>query len=135
MTMDSVRQEPHGQFYMGTTHEDVGFDWSTTAEAYKAIRDYARGLVPATKDLRVVRHFAGLRPMPRDGKPILGPVPHIPGFYMATSHSGITLSPIHGKIISDLIIEGETDIEIGEYDPLRFMHTTGSSAGVEVLIV
>ncbi len=46
MTMDSVRQEPHGQFYMGTTHEEVGFDWSTTAEAYKAIRDYAARLVP-----------------------------------------------------------------------------------------
>ncbi|MCB0110779.1 MAG: FAD-binding oxidoreductase, partial [Caldilineaceae bacterium] len=120
MTMDSVRQEPHGQFYMGTTHEDVGFDWSTTAEAYKAIREYAARLVPATKDLRVVRHFAGLRPMPRDGKPILGPVPHVPGFYMATSHSGITLSPIHGKIISDLIIEGETDVPIEDYDPLRF---------------
>jgi len=120
MTMDSVRQEPHGQFYMGTTHEDVGFDWSTTQEAYKSIRDYAARLVPATKDLRVVRHFAGLRPMPRDGKPILGPVPHVPGFYMATSHSGITLSPIHGKIISDLIVEGETDISIEDYDPLRF---------------
>lgn len=120
MTMDSVRQEPHGQFYMGTTHEDVGFDWSTTAEAYRSIRDYAARVVPATKDLRVVRHFAGLRPMPRDGKPILGPVPHLPGFYMATSHSGITLSPIHGKIISDLICEGETDVPIADYDPLRF---------------
>lgn len=120
MTMDSVRQEPHGQFYLGTTHEDVGFDWSTSAEAYQQIRSYAARLVPATKDLRVVRHFAGLRPMPRDGKPILGPVPAVPGFYMATSHSGITLSPIHGKIISDLIVEGETDIPLGDYDPLRF---------------
>lgn len=120
MTMDSVRQEPHGQFYLGTTHEEVGFDWSTTAEAYQQIRDYAARLVPATKDLRVVRHFAGLRPMPRDGLPILGPVPHVPGFYIATSHSGITLSPIHGKIISDLIVEGETDVPIEAYDPLRF---------------
>ncbi len=120
MTMDSVRQEPHGQFYLGTTHEEVGFDWSTTAEAYQQIREYAARLVPATRDLRVVRHFAGLRPMPRDGKPILGPVPHVPGFYMATSHSGITLSPIHDKIISDLIVEGETDVPIGDYDPCRF---------------
>lgn len=126
MTMDSVRQEPHGQFYMGTTHEDVGFDWSTTQEAYKQIRAYAERLVPATKDLRVVRHFAGLRPMPRDGKPILGPVPAVPGFYIATSHSGITLSPIHGKIISDLILEGETDVAIEAYDPLRFSHTAAT---------
>ncbi len=126
MTMDSVRQEPHGQFYMGTTHEDVGFDWSTTAEAHRQIRAYAARVVPATKDLRVVRQFAGLRPMPRDGKPILGAVPQVPGFYIATSHSGITLSPIHGKIISDLIIEGETDVPIADYDPLRF-HGTGST--------
>jgi len=118
--MSTVRQDPRGQFYMGTTAENVGFDWSTTPEAATAIREKAAKLVPKTRELKVVRHFSGLRPMPRDGLPFLGPVPHVSGFYVATSHSGITLSPIHGKVISDLIVNGQTDIPIADYDPLRF---------------
>lgn len=130
--MGLVRQEPHGQFFMGVTHEEVGFDWSTTEDAYRSIRERAAQLVPATADLKVVRQFAGLRPMPRDGLPILGAVDRVPGFYIATSHSGITLSPIHGRIISDLILEGETDIPIEDYDPLRFEKGTATATATDL---
>jgi glycine/D-amino acid oxidase-like deaminating enzyme len=118
--MSLVRQEPHGQFFMGTTAEDVGFDRSTTAEAAQKITHNAIRMVPYIQNLSIVRHFAGLRPMPRDGLPFLGPIPHIPGYFIAVGHSGITLSPVHGKIISDLIVDGETEIPIGDYDPLRY---------------
>lgn len=130
--MSTVRQEPHGQFFLGVTNEDVGFDWSITDEGYRQIREHTAKLVPATKDLKVVRQFAGLRPMPRDGLPILGPVDRVPGFYMAVSHSGITLSPMHGRVISDLIIEGETDVPIAEYDPLRFEKGTASGKAADL---
>ncbi|MDQ4076504.1 MAG: FAD-binding oxidoreductase [Chloroflexota bacterium] len=118
--MSTVRQDRHGRFLLGTTMEDVGFDWSTTPEAADQIRADAARLVPATADLAIERHYSGLRPMPRDGVPFLGPIPHIPGYYIAVGHSGITLSPIHGKIISDLIVDGETDIDLTPYDPLRY---------------
>lgn len=118
--MSTVRQDPHGQFYMGATMEDVGFDLTTTAEGAKKIAENAIKMVPYTRNLSVVRQFAGLRPMPRDGVPFLGPIPHVPGYYIAVGHSGITLSPIHGKIISSLIVDGQTDIPIDDYDPLRY---------------
>lgn len=69
--MSLVRQDPHGQFFMGTTTEDVGFDRSTTAEAAQKITQNAIRMVPYIKKLSIVRHFAGLRPMPRDGVPFL----------------------------------------------------------------
>jgi len=118
--MSTVRQNARGQFYMGTTAEDVGFDWSTTAAGARKIAANAVKLVPATAQLSVLRQFAGLRPMPRDGLPFLGPVPHVPGYYIAVGHSGITLSPIHGKIISDLIVDGQTDVPLDLYNPLRY---------------
>lgn len=127
--MSTVRQDPHGQFYLGATMEDVGFDLSTTAEAARKIARNAVRMVPYIRNLSVVRQFSGLRPMPRDGLPFLGPVPHVPGYYIATGHSGITLSPIHGKIISDLIVEGETDIPIDDYDPLRYDKRSTRPAG------
>jgi glycine/D-amino acid oxidase-like deaminating enzyme len=118
--MSTVRQDRRGQFLMGSTNEDVGFDWTTTEQAAGAIRENAAKLVPATADAKVVRHFSGLRPQPRDDLPLLGAVPRVPGFYIAVSHSGITLSPMHGKVISELIVDGHTDVPIEDYDPLRF---------------
>jgi sarcosine oxidase subunit beta len=41
--------------------------------------------------------------------------------YVATSHSGITLAPVHGKVISELILDGKTDVPLDLYQPERFM--------------
>lgn len=120
IAMSTVRQDPTGRFFMGVTREEVGFDRSITPEGYHAIRSHAKKLVPATEHLQIMTHFAGLRPIPGDGLPILGSVDRNPGLYIAVGHSGITLSPIHGRVISDLIIEGETGYPIDAYDPLRF---------------
>jgi glycine/D-amino acid oxidase-like deaminating enzyme len=118
--MSTVRQDVHGHFWLGTTEEDVGFDLSTTEEAASKIAAFAARIIPATANLKILRHFSGLRPMPRDGLPFLGPVAHVPGYYIAVGHSGITLSPGHGKTISDLIVDGATDTPLDDYDPLRY---------------
>ena len=127
--MSTVRQDPSGQFFMGATFEDVGFDRSTTMEGAQKIAKNAVKMVPSTGKLAVVRQFAGLRPLPKDGLPFLGPIPHVPGYYLAVGHSGITLSPIHGKIISDLIVDGQTDIPLDDYDPLRYDEKGTKKAG------
>ena len=128
VAMSTVRQEPHGRFFMGVTRERVGFDRSITPEGYRSILDHAVKLVPAVKDLPIMTHFAGLRPIPGDGLPILGPVQSIPGLYVAVSHAGITLSPIHGRVISDLIVAGETPYFVAQYDPQRFMQQSHGAA-------
>jgi sarcosine oxidase subunit beta len=119
--MANVRQDPDGSFYLGVTHEEAAWDVTPTDWAFNQIHSMAASLVPAVSDLRIVRHFAGLRPMPQDGLPFLGPVATVPGFYTAVGHSGITLSPIHGKVIADLIVDGQTDVDIAAYDPLRVL--------------
>jgi sarcosine oxidase subunit beta len=86
-------------------------------------------MIPATRDLSIIRQFSGLRPMPRDAVPFIGPIPHIPGYHIAVGHSGNTLSPIHGMIISDLIVEGETGIPLEDYDPLRYDERGTRKAG------
>jgi sarcosine oxidase subunit beta len=124
-----VRQSKDGNFYMGDTHEDIGFDWGNTVEATVKIAKNAAKIVPATRNLSAIRQFSGLRPMPRDGLPFIGPIPHVPGYYIAVGHSGNTLSPIHGKIISELIVDGHTDVPIEDYDPLRYDEKGTRKAG------
>jgi sarcosine oxidase subunit beta len=119
MPMSGVRQGPDGHFFLGFTREEVGYNTDVTPDAIRTIARNAVRRVPMLKDARLLRAFAGVRSMPADGLPCLGPVPSVPGFYVAVSHSGITLSPLHGTAIADLICDGKTDLPIGPFDPTR----------------
>ncbi len=115
----NIRQTVEGNILMGTTHEEVGADRSTTVEAARKIAGDGILTFPVLKDIPILRQFSGIRPMPVDKLPYLGAVEQIPGLYIAVSHSGITLSILHGKVISELIVDGSTSIPIDCYRPDR----------------
>ena len=116
----SLRQLRSGTTMLGTTNEFVGHDRRVTYEAGADILDRARRLVPALAGARVIRGWAGLRPMTPDGLPIYDAVAEVPGFFVAVGHSGITLAPITGQVFLDLIGKGRTDLPIAPYALRRF---------------
>jgi sarcosine oxidase subunit beta len=70
--------------------------------------------VPCFENLAVnpKRAWAGLYEMTPDHHAILGPVPEVPGFFLANGFSGhgVMHAPATGKILSDLILNGTTDV-------------------------
>jgi sarcosine oxidase subunit beta len=81
--------------------------------------------VPVFENLAVnpKRAWAGLYEMTPDHHPILGPVPEVPGFYLANGFSGhgVMHAPATGKILSDLILSGKTGlVDAGLLDLARF---------------
>ena len=67
--------------------------------------------------------FAGLRPYTPDGLPIVGPLGDLEGFLMACGHEGdgIALSPITGRIVTDLICQGQAAFDINPLSSQRFL--------------
>jgi len=116
----SLRQFRSGAVMVGTTNEFVGFDRTVTYEAGACNLARACRIVPALAHARVVRAWAGLRPMSSDGLPIYTAVPEVPGFYVAVGHSGITLAPITGQLFLDLITTGHTSLPAAPYSLARF---------------
>jgi len=122
----SLNQTVSGNLLIGGTREFVGYDKRTTHKALRAILQHAASIVPALKNIHVIRSFSGLRPYTPDGLPILGEVPEVPGFIMAAGHEGdgIALSAITGKIISDIIAEGkpadDLNIDMSKLSLARF---------------
>jgi glycine/D-amino acid oxidase-like deaminating enzyme len=55
-------------------------------------------VLPGAADAEVENVFVGVRPVPRDGMPIVGPVPGRDGVYVIATHSGLTLAPVLGEI-------------------------------------
>jgi len=66
----------------------------------------------AGHDLQTVGGWGGLYPLTPDGELILGEVAAVPGFYNAVGlgGNGIQLSAAVGRIISELIVDGESTL-------------------------
>lgn len=121
----SIDQTQNGNILIGSTREFVGYDRRTTVEGLKQIASRAVRILPDLKHTNLIRSFAGLRPYTPDGLPILGKVEKIKGFIMAAGHEGdgIALSAITGKLISELVLEGKTNIDLNSFNLNRFQTT------------
>jgi sarcosine oxidase subunit beta len=112
----------HGNYLIGSTRENVGFDKRTTGEALDAVAAKAVELFPVLGQVHVVRSFSGLRPACVDGKCILGESPRHPGYFIAAGHEGdgIALAPVTGKFLADLVCGRRTELDLTELHPGRF---------------
>jgi sarcosine oxidase subunit beta len=110
-----------GRVYVGSTSEFVGFDRSSTWRGVTDLAAYAVETVPALASARLVRAWAGLRPRSRDGKFLIGPVPGVPGFHLATGHdsNGVLHSPMTGLLLAEWIATGERPPLLAQFDPAR----------------
>lgn len=119
----SLHPKPDGLVWAGTTEEWRGFDKGTTNAAHGSILQRAVKLVPDMAQARLVLHTACLRPVTPDGLPIIGLAPGWDNVYLATGggRKGILLSTGMGKSLSDLMTEGETQLDISPFSPARFV--------------
>jgi glycine/D-amino acid oxidase-like deaminating enzyme len=62
----------------------------------------------------------GVRPMPQDERPIIGPVPGISGLYVAVTHSGVTLAPLVGQSVAHEVTAGQPSPLLADYRIERF---------------
>lgn len=86
----------------------------------KAANSYIHGLDIQTPQMKDI--WAGLRPCSPDGLPFIGKSNDLSNLIIASGHAmmGISLGPATGKIVTDLIDEKDTDIEINKMNLYRF---------------
>jgi len=118
--LGSLKPNKAGPILIGTTNEFVGPDRTVDVMTMAKRVERAIRIVPALARVRMIRAWAGLRPWPIDGLPILGPVPGIEGFLIATGHSGYTLAQITGTLMVELVTRGTTSIPIESFSINRF---------------
>jgi len=94
--------------------ETTGFKTNFDPAFVEKILTRAEQRVPCFANLPVnpKRAWAGLYEMTPDHYPILGEAPGVPGFFLANGFSGhgVMHAPATGKILSDLILTGKTDL-------------------------
>lgn len=94
--------------------ETPGFKTDFENSFIEKILSHAASRVPAFENLPVnpKRAWAGLYEMTPDHHAVLGPVAGVPGFFLANGFSGhgVMHAPATGKILSDLILTGKTNV-------------------------
>ena len=110
-----------GRVLLGATVEKTGFDTRVTAGGLSAVMKNGLRMVPDLAGAPVVETWAGLRPMSKDGKPILGPAgpEHL---VLATGHyrNGILLAPITGRLVADFLTTGKVPAAMAPFLIDRF---------------
>ncbi|PKL12600.1 MAG: FAD-binding oxidoreductase [Spirochaetae bacterium HGW-Spirochaetae-8] len=117
-------------YLIGSTREYAGYDKKTTMEGIRAIIQQAVSYLPVLKDVHFIRAIAGLRPSTPDGKMILGEHQNLSGFFTAAGHEGdgISLAPITGKLLAEMVCSGKMDQRLSELSPNRFLHSDKEEA-------
>jgi glycine oxidase len=111
-----------GYLIAGSTIEHAGYDNRVTAGGVASIIRSAVEVMPCVANQSIIETWAGLRPHAPDGLPILGADPRVEGLIYATGHyrNGILLAPLTARAISELIIKGESHINLAPFSVTRF---------------
>ena len=104
---------------MADKDEPPGFNETVDYSFIEKMAEQAMHRIPRLESAAIKTQWAGLYEVTPDHHPILGELPGVKNFYLATGFSGhgVMHAPATGKVMSELLTTGKTSIDIR---PLRY---------------
>lgn len=127
MTSESVafnlQPRATGQVLIGSSRELVGWDPSINRRLVREMLQRAVHFMPALARLAVIRTWTGFRPATPDKLPYIGPWAELRGAWVAAGHEGlgITSSLGTGRLLTDLILGREPELDPAPFAPARVL--------------
>ncbi len=119
--LSTLRQTDEGTWLIGDSQEEAGYvDNQVGLPIPGTLADRAVRTLPALREVRVVRSWAALRVMSRDGFPIYQQSETCPGAFVATCHSGVTLAAAHALKLAPMIAAGQLADDMAPFSTRRF---------------
>jgi len=113
-----------GRLRFGGTMEIAGLNEDINPVRVHGIIKSAPQYYPefTERDFEGIQPWRGLRPCSPDGLPYLGRTPRFSNLTLATGHAmmGLSLGPITGRLVSELVSDEQPSLEIGLLDPDRY---------------
>jgi glycine/D-amino acid oxidase-like deaminating enzyme len=110
--------------HWNTTDATLSFDTKLSPSMPEA-RDMvqrARRLLPSIGEVEPEAVRIAIRPIPADHFSAIGPMPRTSGYYIAVTHSGVTMSPFLGAAVAEEIVGGRQRAELAPFRPARFFN-------------
>ncbi len=122
----SFKQMHNGTLLIGGAHlatldrqsQRTEINWRKLAVSARTVL----ALFPQLEDVRIVRTWAGVEAFMPDHIPVIGPSGRAPGAFHAFGFSahGFQLSPVVGRILSQLILDGRSELPVEPFAIQRF---------------
>ena len=120
-----LRQDPAGRLIapLSASHQTDDTDTVTTLpgdlahSALTRLQTLLPGVAMTVADITLAH-----RPVPGDGLPAVGAT-GIPGLSLAVLHSGVTLGPLVGELLSGEVLTGDPAPLLKDFRPTRFFPT------------
>ncbi len=113
------KQESDGSVVIGDWLHDIEGEVDLEAIALRTMNRFAM-YFPKQKNIAIDKITAAYRPMPEDGYSVVGQPENKPGSYIASTHSGVTLAPIIGKLATQEILENNKSELLNSFRIERF---------------
>jgi len=115
-----ARQVDEGGIQIGATNEEVGHDDRVTQPGLSGLAAEAIAAYPALARAQLVRSWGALRVLSPDGLPIYQESAEMPGAYLVTCHSGITLAAAHARLLPDWLERTAAAPDLEVFSEARF---------------
>ncbi len=116
----TLRQTDEGSVLIGDSVEEAGFDDTVGLGVLSTMAARAVRMFPRLAALNVVRTWAALRVMTKDGFPVYDRSESCPGAFVATCHSGVTLAAAHALFLAPMLAAGALAPELAVFSARRF---------------
>ncbi len=115
-----ARQVDEGGIQIGATNEETGFNDDVTISGIAGLAAEAIAAYPILSKVHLVRSWAALRVLSPDGLPIYQESSEMPGAYLVTCHSGITLAAAHALFLPEWLERTENAPDLEVFSEKRF---------------
>lgn len=122
LLLGGYERDPHfpdmRKFPVDFQISDLQLDMSVLERLTHSVRDQ----VLTDQKLPIREHRGGLPTMTPDGRPILGPLPSVDGFFVASGCcvGGLSLAPAVGEVLAELIHTGQSPSSLDAFSINRF---------------
>ena len=115
-----ARQVDEGGIQIGATNEEVGHNDRVTQSGLSGLAADAIAAYPALAKAQLVRSWGALRVLSPDGLPIYQESRDMPGAFLVTCHSGITLAAAHARLLPQWLEKSEHAPNLEVFSEDRF---------------
>jgi sarcosine oxidase subunit beta len=114
---------------MSDREETPSFNTHVDRAFMERVIDAAVHRAPVLGDAQIQKGWGGLYAITPDENPIVGAVPEIGGFFCAVGFSGhgFQHGPAVGRILAELIVNGQADFDLSPFAHNRFEKIRGKS--------
>jgi hypothetical protein len=131
----TMRQTDEGSVMIGDSQGGGGIRRPVGTGVVSTIAERATRMFPLLGRANVVRSWAALRVMTRDGFPIYDQSTSHPGAFLTTCHSGVTLAAAHALHLAPMLVAGALAPERRRSAPGDSMFRRLPEAGATALTI